>query len=131
MPLRIVPDDTHIPFMSQSRLCTMLSFAAMVASIILFFTVGLNLGIDFKGGTLLELRSKAEVADIADIRSKVGSLGYGDVEVTSFGEPNEVLIRIEAQEAGEEAQGQIVSTVLQALGPGQYENRRVEFVKLG
>jgi len=128
MPLRIVPDDTHIPFMSQSRLCTLLSFAAMVTSIVLFFTVGLNLGIDFKGGTLLELRSKSEVADIADIRSKLGSLGLGDVEVTSFGAPNEVLIRTEAQDEGEAAQGQIVTTVLQALGPDQYENRRVEFV---
>lgn len=128
MPLRIVPDDTHIPFMAQSRLCTMLSFAAMVASIILFFTVGLNLGIDFKGGTLLELRSRAEVADIADIRSKLGSLDLGDVEVTSFGEPNEVLIRIEAQGEGAEAQGEIVSKVLQTLGTNEYESRRVEFV---
>jgi preprotein translocase SecF subunit len=100
----------------------------MVASIILFFTVGLNLGIDFKGGTLLELRSSAQVADIADIRSKVGSLGLGDVEVTSFGEPNEVLIRIEAQPEGAEVQGQIVSSVMQALGADQYEKRREEFV---
>jgi preprotein translocase SecF subunit len=128
MPLRIVPDDTKIRFMSQARMFGFTSIAAIIASIVLFFTVGLNLGIDFKGGTLMELRSQSEVADIADIRAKVGSLGLGDVEVTSFGEPNEVLIRVEAQEGGREAQDKVVSDVRRVLGETEYEQRRTEFV---
>ena len=128
MAFRIVPDDTKIPFMSQGRPCAYGSIAAIVASIVLFFAVGLNLGIDFKGGTLIEVQSRAAIADIADVRAKIGALGFGDVEVTTFGEPNELLIKIEAQEGGPEAQAEVVKMVRETLGETEYEYRRVEFV---
>lgn len=128
MAFRIVPDDTKIRFMARGRLAALCSVAAIIASIVLFFAVGLNLGIDFKGGTLIEVQSKAEVADIAGVRSSVGGLGFGDVEVTTFGDPSELLIKIEAQSGGPDAQAEVVSKVRSTLGETDYEFRRVEFV---
>ena len=59
MPLRLIPDDTNIPFMKLAKIRTPISLGLMVLSFVLLFTVGLNQGIDFKGGTVIEVRSKA------------------------------------------------------------------------
>ena len=127
MPFRIVPDDTHISFMSQARLCAFLSAAAIVASIVLFFAVGLNLGIDFKGGGLVEVRSISAAPDLSDVRTKINSLGLGDVEITSFGDESELLIRFETQPGGPEAQSKAFRDIRAILGDG-FEPRREEFV---
>ena len=113
--------------MSQTRLCAAISAAAIVASIVLFFAVGLNLGIDFKGGGLVEIRSNTETADVADVRAKITSLGLGDVEITSFGEEKELLIRFETQAGGPEAQSEAFKKIKAVLGD-DFEIRRTEFV---
>lgn len=128
MPFRIVPDGTHIPFMRLARIGFPVSVLLMIASIALAFMVGLNLGIDFKGGTLIELQSKAPEADLAAIRATLGDLGLGDVEVQGFGAPNEVLIRIATQPGGDAAQQVAVDKAQQALGSDDYTYRRVEVV---
>ena len=128
MPIRLVPDDTKIPFMRMSRWGFPLSVLMMAVSIVLFFVMGLNLGIDFRGGTLIEVQSKTAVADLADIRSKLAALELGDVEVQSFGAENDVLIRIATQPGGEAAQQQAVMRVQQTLGADEYTYRRVEVV---
>ena len=74
MPVRFIPDDTKIPFMRMARWGFPLSIVLMLASLVLFFTVGLNLGIDFRGGTLIEVQSKTPTADLADIRSRLAGL---------------------------------------------------------
>ena len=94
MPLRLIPDDTRIPFMKLAKIRTPISLALMALSFVLLFTVGLNQGIDFKGGTVIEVRSTAPAADLADIREKVSALELGDVEVQGIGEPSDVLIRV-------------------------------------
>lgn len=127
MPLRLVPEDTHVPFMRYAWPAVLLSVIAMVLSAVLFFTVGLNLGIDFKGGTLIEVQTEGEVADIGEIRSRLSGLGLGDVEVQGFGAPNDVLIRIAAQPGGEEAQQEAVRAAQEALGD-DYTYRRIEVV---
>jgi preprotein translocase SecF subunit len=127
MPLRLIPDDTKLPFMKWAKIRTPISLALIVLSFVLFFTVGLNVGIDFKGGTVIEVESSEPVADIAGIREKVGALGFGDVQIQGIGEPNHALIRIATQPGGEEAQQGVVGKVQQALGPG-YQYRRVEVV---
>ncbi|SEQ03712.1 protein translocase subunit secF [Faunimonas pinastri] len=104
------------------------SLVLMVASLVLLFTVGLNEGIDFKGGTVIEVQSKAPTADLADIRSKVDSLGLGAVEVQGFGTPNDVLLRVSAQSGAEGAQEQAVQKIRSVLGADQYTFRRVEVV---
>ena len=105
MPLfRLVPDDTQIPFMRMARIGFPASILMMVVSLVLAFVLGLNFGIDFKGGTLIEVRSKAAVADLGAIRSTLDQLELGDVEVQGFGSPNDVLIRIATQPGGDAAQ---------------------------
>jgi preprotein translocase subunit SecF len=127
MPLRLIPDDTKYPFMKWARIRTPISLALIVLSFALFFTVGLNVGIDFKGGTVIEVESSEAVADIAGIREKVGALELGDVQIQGIGQPNHALIRVATQPGGEEAQQAVVRKVQEALG-STYQYRRVEVV---
>src|SRR6185437_15080906 len=95
--------------------------------ITLFFTHGLNFGIDFKGGTLLEVQAKSGTADLAAMRATLSSLGLGDVQLQQFGGPAEVLIRVAEQPGGDAAQQEAVQKVRNALGDA-VEYRRVEVV---
>ena len=127
MLLRLVPENTHVPFMRYARPAIVLSAVAMVLSVVLFFTVGLNLGIDFRGGTIIEVQTESPEADLGEIRARLAGLGLGDIEVQGFGAPNDVLIRIAAQPGGEAAQQQAVRAAQQALG-NEYTYRRIEVV---
>ena len=128
MALRLIPDDTHLPFMRWSRFGLPFSAVTILLSIVAVFVFGLNLGIDFKGGTLIEVQSTAPEADLADMRAKLEALDLGDVEVQGIGTSRDVLIRIATQPGGESAQQQAVARVQQALGPADYTYRRVEVV---
>ena len=123
----ILPESTSIKFMANRVFSFPASAVAIVASIVLFFTVSLNYGIDFKGGTLAEVRAKSGVADLTDIRSKLSEINVGDVQVQEFGEPEEVLIRVESQEANDNAEQSVESKVRFAL-EDLYDFRRVEVV---
>ena len=125
--LRIVPDDTKLPFMYWRRLTFPLSAVLSLVAVTLFFTVGLNFGIDFRGGTLIEIQSKSGPADLSALRAKFGGLGLGEIQLQQFGAPTDVLIRVAQQPGGEEAQQAAVAKVRQALG-NEYEYRRVEVV---
>ena len=100
---RILPDGTHIPFMKFRHIGAVISGGGAIISVVLFLVMGLNYSIDFKGGTLLEITTQAP-ADLAKIRSVGNSLGLGAVSVQEFGSPNDVLIKIEAQPGGDDAQ---------------------------
>jgi len=125
--LRLVPDETNLPFMSWRRVTFPLSGLLSLLAIVLFFTVGLNFGIDFRGGTLIEIQSKAGPADLGAIRTTLGRLDLGEVQLQRFGAPSDVLIRLAQQPGGEEAQQAAVNKVKAALGDG-YDYRRVEVV---
>jgi preprotein translocase subunit SecF len=114
-PFRPVPDGTNYPFVQWSRYGYILSGVLCALSILLFAFKGLNYGIDFKGGTVLNARTQG-VAQIEEIRSKLNGLDLGDVEVQEFGGPSDVLIRLEAQSGGEEAETQAQLKVREALG---------------
>jgi preprotein translocase subunit SecF len=109
------------------RISFPLSAILSIIAISLYFFHGLNFGIDFKGGTLMEVQSKTGAADLARMRATLGSLGLGEVQLQQFGAPNDVLIRIAEQPGGELAQQQAVSKVRAALGD-EVEYRRVEVV---
>lgn len=127
--LKLVPDGTTINFMRGTRVAVIASVAAVIASIALFFTMGLNFGIDFRGGTMIEARTP-EAADLGTIRSVTGALGLGDVAVQEFGDPRDVLIRVETQPGDGDDQMAVVGQVQEAVAaaiPGT-EFRRVEVV---
>ncbi|MGE5512586.1 MAG: protein translocase subunit SecF [Bacteroidota bacterium] len=121
------PHDLRIPFMRYKGMCLWLSIVAMALSLALFFTRGLNYGVDFKGGSMIEVQSKTGPADVAALRDKLGRLGLGGVQIQSFGAPTDVLIRLEEQPGGEGTQQAALNKVLEALGD-QYTQRRVEVV---
>lgn len=125
--LRIVPDDTKFDFTQFRRISFPISAVLSICAITLFFTHGLNFGIDFKGGTLLEVQTKTGDADIAAMRSTLGKLGLGEVQLQQFGSASNVLIRVAEQPGGDEAQQVAVQKVRGALG-SNVEYRRVEVV---
>jgi preprotein translocase subunit SecF len=125
--LRIVPDDTKFDFMRFRRISFPVSAILSVLAIAAYFTLGLNFGIDFIGGTLIEVQSKTGPADLARMRSTLNALNLGDIQLQRFGAPTDVLIRIPQQPGGEEAQQQAVAKVRTALG-AEVDYRRVEVV---
>jgi preprotein translocase subunit SecF len=125
--LRIVPDNTHFDFTQFRRISFPISATLSILAITLFFTHGLNFGIDFKGGTLMEVRAKSGTADIASMRATLSGLGLGDVQLQQFGGPDEVLIRVAEQPGGDAAQQEAVQKVRGALGDA-VDYRRVEVV---
>ncbi|MDA8869758.1 protein translocase subunit SecD [Rhizobiaceae bacterium] len=125
--LKLVKDDTHVHFMKWRKLSFPLSSFLLMASLGTFMINNLNYGIDFQGGTLIEYQSKAEVADLADVRSRMSELNLGDVQVQEFGAPNELLIRIESQDGGDNAEQSALARVRGAMDE-DYSFRRQEVV---
>ena len=126
-PFKLVPDETAIKFMGFRRITFAISAFMSVAALVLFMTLNMNLGIDFKGGSIIEVQSRSGTADIADIRSRLSELNLGEVQVQEFGDPSEVLIRVQAQDGGENAQQTVIEKVRGEL-EADYDFRRVEVV---
>jgi len=124
--LRIVPDDTKFDFMRFRRISFPLSAILSILAIVLYFTAGLNFGIDFKGGTLVEVQTQGP-ADLARMRAALNALDLGEVQLQQFGAENDVLIRVAQQPGGDTAQQEAVQKVRGALG-SDITYRRVEVV---
>jgi preprotein translocase subunit SecF len=125
--MRIVPDDTKFDFIRFRRISFPISAVLSIFAIVLYFTHGLNFGIDFRGGTLLEIQQKGGPADIAQLRATLGGLGLGDLQLQLFGGPSDVLVRVAQQPGGDAEQQAAVQKIRQALGDA-VEYRRVEVV---
>ncbi len=130
--LRLVPDQTNINFFRYKFIAIAFSLALAVASIFSLATKGLNFGIDFRGGILIEVRdlasSKGATLDLGGLREKMGELGLGEIALQEFGTGHDILIRIQQQPGGEAGQQAAVEKVRAALGTTDYDFRRVEFV---
>jgi preprotein translocase subunit SecF len=124
--LQLVPSGTRIDFMRLRVPAIGLSGVLVVLSILAYLVMGLNFGIDFRGGLLIEIRTEGP-ADIAQLRRTLSGLDLGEVQLQEFGEPDDVLIRIERQSGTEQEQLKAVEVVKKVLDPG-IEYRRVEFV---
>ncbi|MGA7975481.1 MAG: protein translocase subunit SecF [Pseudolabrys sp.] len=109
------------------RISFPISALMSILAITLYFTHGLNFGIDFSGGTLIEIQTKAPKADIAKMRTTLNGLGLGEVHLQEFGAPNDVLIRFKEQPGGDKAQQAAVEKARKALG-NDVTYRRVEVV---
>jgi len=125
--LRLAPEDTKFPFMRFRRVSYPFSALMSIISVVLFLNIGMNFGIDFSGGTLIELRAKDGMADTAKLRSIAEHLNVGDVEVQGFGGNSDVTLRFGLQPGGDVAQQAAVNRVRDAIGDG-YEVRRTEVV---
>jgi len=127
MRLKLVPSDTSINFLKHRRIAFIFSLFLVASSIGLFVVKGLNLGIDFKGGILIEARNTTGPADISGLRADLGQLGLGDISLQEFGTPTDVLVRVQRQEGDEEAQIAAIAAISSTLGDS-YDIRRTEFV---
>src|SRR5215469_5535931 len=122
-PLFRLPQKMNLRFVKYFKLCLGLSILAIATTIVLLPTVGLNFGIDFKGGTLLQVQTPGP-ADVAKMRTDLSALRLGEVQLQSFGQPDEILIRFPEQPGGPDAQKKAAENVFQALPPGSKELRR-------
>ncbi|CDX28716.1 Protein translocase subunit SecDF [Mesorhizobium plurifarium] len=126
-PVTFIPPGTKIPFMGIRRWTFALSSLLSILSVVGFLTIDINYGIDFKGGSMIEVQSKKGDADLGDIRKRLSELNIGEIQVQQFGAPNDVLIRVGTQEAGENAEQTVIDKVRGEL-QDQYDFRRVEVV---
>ena len=124
--LNLIPANINIAFIPKRKMFMAFSALLVLASVFMFLTKGLNYGIDFKGGIMLEIRTE-NAADIAEMRSKLSPLGLGEVNLQEFGQATDVLIRIQRQDGGEKAQQEAINKIKATLGAG-VDYRRTEFV---
>lgn len=120
-------DTQNIRFMALRNYTFALAAALSIASLVGFSTVGVNFGIDFTGGSIVEVKARSGDADLADIRERLSGLNIGDVQAQGFGDSQSALIRIQAQEGGENAE-QTAITLVRGELEDAYEFRRVEVV---
>lgn len=125
--LRLAPENTKFGFMRFRRVSYPFSATLSIISVLLFFFVGMNFGIDFEGGTQVELRAKSGNADIAALRGTAESLGLGAVEVQRSGAETDAVLRVGLQPGGEAAQQNAVGKLRQAFADN-YDFRQVDAV---
>ncbi len=127
--MQLIRPDIHIDFLGKRKLALTFSAILIVLSLGLLAVKGLNFGIDFTGGTLVEVQFKQAPA-IADVRTSLAPVGYEQAIIQEFGAPEEILIRVQNREAADSSK--ISTDILDALsssfGADAVEMRRVEFV---
>ncbi len=125
--LRIVPDGTTFKFMKFRAWSFPFSALLSIVAVAAFFVLSFNFGIDFKGGTVMEMQVRQGRVNIQEVRSVAQGLGFGDVEVQEFAGGRDFSIRIALQPGGDQAQQAVVRKVRGVFGDA-YEVRRVEVV---
>jgi SecD/SecF fusion protein len=125
---RFIPDGTRIPFMKISRYVIAFSIVASLLSIGSAYFKGFNLGIDFVGGTAIVLQHEGGPADVGQLRETLSGLELGEIQVQGFGTPEDVLVRVQAQEGGQDADQAAVAKVRDALATENYTIRSTEAV---
>jgi preprotein translocase SecF subunit len=125
-PIHLVPADTRIDFMRFHKPAFILSVIMVIGSFVLLFTKGLNFGIDFAGGVAMEVQQEQPV-DLAQLRTQLDALNIGEITLQTFGQPNDVLIRIPQQPGGDQATQDAVAKIKASLGD-KWQYRRTETV---
>ena len=120
-------DGINFSFMNFRRVTFIISVVLVIASVVGFGTKGMNLGIDFTGGSVVQVESKSGPADLSEIRTTLNGLNIGAVQAQGFGSDKDVLIRIPAQDGGANAEQSAISKIRSAL-ESDYTFSRVEVV---
>ena len=116
-----------INFNKFYKLFNLISLSLVIASVLLLFFKGLNFGVDFKGGTLIELRSNDKSINVTSLRQSFNKMNLGDFNVKKFGNENDFLIKIEKKDTSANAIEVIKNDLTSSLG-GSFKFRRVENV---
>ena len=130
--LRFLPANLNIPFMSGRVYSSVFSGLLVAGSILVWLMVGLNTGIDFRGGFVIEVKTLEGAANVEELREELGDLNLGDISLQEFGSDREVLIRVQSQDEGmatdlSDANKQAIQLVQEQIAD-RYEIRRTEFV---
>jgi len=127
MLLRLVPVGTKIPFVRFRMVYLAFSMVLLLLGASMFYAKGLNFGIDFKGGILLQAvevdaEGNKRATDIGALRAKLSGLGLGEVAIQNFGSNEDILIRVEKQPGDNKRQVAAIENIKAALG----ENFRID-----
>jgi preprotein translocase subunit SecF len=128
--MRFLSKKTNIDFMGKRKIAFALSAILIISSITILLVRDLNYGLDFTGGTLIEV-SYATAPEISDVRSNLASAGINDAVVQTFGAASDIVVRIPPKDIEGESNAEISTIVLNALQQGvegEVLMRRVEFV---
>ena len=130
--LRMLPKNPKFDFLRLRFFTSITSLILVVGSLLLWVFVGLNTGIDFRGGFVLEARTLSGAADVESLRGELRGLNLGDVSLQEFGSAREVLIRVQSQDAEAatslSTNNKAAIALVQATISDRYEIRRTEFV---
>ncbi len=128
--LKWIPENTAINFVGMRFVAFAISAVLILGSMGLLFSKGLNFGIDFTGGTLIEVRVSDQAPDLGKLRNKLNELDLGAISIQEFGAPDDLLIRLPEQAGSPEQQKAAIETIRGVLDV-QFESvdyRRTEFV---
>lgn len=129
-PIRLIPTKPNLKFMAVHYYAYALSLVVIIGTFGLLFTKGLNLGIDFTGGVVIEARLE-QAADLGKIREDLTALNLGDVTLQNFGSDTDILIRLPKQPGGAEANNEAIAAVKDTLSKtisGNIEYRKIDQV---
>ena len=124
---KLIPEKPNVNFIGRRVIFFIFSALLIASSIGMFSAKGLNYGIDFTGGIMIEIKT-TEPNQISLLRERLSGLELGSIELQEFGAPDDILIRIQRQDGSEEAQQQAVTSAKEAMGNIVAEYRRTELV---
>lgn len=128
---KLVPDETKVDFVGMRLLAFIVSSIIIIGSLSLVFTKGINFGIDFTGGTIIEIEVE-NPTDLSVLRGELNDLDLGAVSLQEFGAPTDLMVRLPQQKGGAEVQQAAIQKVRGLLdakfSEETLEYRRVEFV---
>ena len=125
--LKLVKTGTDIKFMKIKRLTLLISSFLFLLSLISIFTKGLNLGIDFTGGSLIEVRFEEKIS-LNNLRSEMNNLDLGEIQLQTIGEENDVVIRVQDKNNDAITQTKTIEVIKNSLKDKSVDYRRTEFV---
>ena len=131
--IQFIPDDFSFDFLRLRYVAFVLSALLVIGSIGLTVEKGLNFGIDFTGGTVIEIKTPTDAPVLSNMRAVLDELGLGAMSIQTFGEPDDILIRLPQQAGDNEAQQAAIERVKGSLDTlfaedGTVDYRRVEYV---